>query len=721
MSKLEKATEYLKEKLEGKDVDETTFEYIVSYFENPSADEQTEDALKDFAGPLLADYIEEDEIDTICKELSELVFDKKKKNTDLKILNAPVQMNANTISTNDIFSTKVSDIRWLNSNRGPNAIDEKKLKEQEKQMKKKLAKREQRLLEKDLPVYDPSKPPEIIVNQMPVNFTDQKTKDLIIENFDIHYGSKCILMNADLSLSFGRRYGLIGKNGIGKSTLLRAIAWRELKYPEHLTVFNVEQEIQGDDTPAIQSVLECDKVRTELIKEEKEILHKLESKSDDESKLAVRLKEIYQKLEEIESETAETRASTILSGLGFSQDEQKLPTKSFSGGWRMRLSLAQALFSRPNILLLDEPTNMLDFPAVVWLENYINTQLKSTLLVVSHDRAFLDNVTTDIIHLHNYTLEAYRGNFSTFSATKNERRRNQIREYEAQLQYRQHLQAFIDRWRYNAKRAPQAQSKLKILEKLPPLEPPPKDEMEGLGESERMVYFKFGEPERVTPPIMQMEDVSFGYTPEKIVLEHVDFDLQMDSKIAVVGPNGSGKTTLINLLLGHNQPNSGIVRSNGRLKIGHFNQFHVDQLDLNMTCVQLLASKFPGQTEEEYRRQLGRFGITGQTGLQVIGTLSGGQKSRVVFTMIAMSHPHVLVFDEPTNHLDMDTIDALTLSLKDFKGGVLVVSHDEKFLDAVCNEVWVCSNKRLTRFTGKENSNEGIVKQYKESLNIEYI
>jgi len=518
MSKLEKATEYLKEKLDGKDVDETTFEYIVSYFENPSADEQTEEALKDFAGPLLADYIDDDEVDNICKELSELVFDEKKKTTDLKILNAPVQMNANTLNTNDIFSTKVSDIRWLNSNRGPNAIDEKKLKEQEKQIKKKLAKREQRLLEKDLPVYDPSKPPEIIVNQMPVNFTDQKTKDLNIENFDIHYGSKCILMNADLSLSFGRRYGLIGKNGIGKSTLLRAIAWRELKFPEHLTVFNVEQEIQGDDTPALQSVLECDKVRTELIKEEKDILQKLESKSGDESKLTVRLKQVYQKLEEIESDTAETRASTILSGLGFSQDEQKLPTKSFSGGWRMRLSLAQALFARPNILLLDEPTNMLDFPAVVWLENYINTQLKSTLLVVSHDRAFLDNVTTDIIHLHNYTLEAYRGNFTTFSATKNERRRNQIREYEAQLQYRQHLQAFIDRWRYNAKRAPQAQSKLKILEKLPPLEPPPKDEMEGLGESERMVYFKFGEPERVTPPIMQMEDVSFGKNPKNLFL-----------------------------------------------------------------------------------------------------------------------------------------------------------------------------------------------------------
>lgn len=630
-------------------------------------------------------------------------------------------MKDNTVNTNDIFSTKVSDIRWLNSNRGPNAIDEKKLKEQEKQIKKKLAKREQRLMEKDLPVYDPSKPPEIIVNQMPVNFSDQKTKDLIIENFDIHYGSKCILMNADLTLSTGRRYGLIGKNGVGKSTLLRAIAWRELKYPEHLSVFNVEQEIQGDDTPAIDSVLQCDTVRTELLKEEKEILHKLDSKSGDESKLSLRLKEIYQKLEEIESDTAETRASTILSGLGFAQEEQKLPTKSFSGGWRMRLSLAQALFSRPDILLLDEPTNMLDFPAVTWLENYIKNDLKSTLCVVSHDRAFLDDVTTDIIHLHNYTLESYRGNFSTFAATKNERRRNQIREYEAQLQYRQHLQAFIDRWRYNAKRAPQAQSKLKILEKLPPLQPPPKDEMEGLGENERMVYFKFGEPERVTPPIMQMEDVSFGYVPEKIILENVTFDLQMDSKIAVVGPNGAGKTTLINLLLGDNKPNSGIVRSNGRLRIGHFNQFHVDQLDLNMTCVQLLASKFPGQSEEEYRRQLGRFGITGQTGLQVIGTLSGGQKSRVVFTMIAMSHPHVLVLDEPTNHLDMDTIDALTLSLKDFNGGVLVVSHDEKFLDAVCNEVWICDNKRLTRFTGDENSHAGIVKQYKESLNIEYV
>jgi len=721
MSKLEKATEYLKEKLSGKDIDETTFEYIVSYFENPSPDEQTEEALKDFASPLLCDFIGEDEADLICKELSELVFDKKKKNTDLKVLNAPVQMKDSTVKTNDIFSTKVSDIRWLNSNRGPNAIDEKKLKEQENQIKKKLAKREKRLMEKDLPVYDPSKPPEIIVNQMPVNFSDQKSKDLIIENFDINYGGKCILMNADLTLSTGRRYGLIGKNGVGKSTLLRAIAWRELKYPEHITVFNVEQEIQGDDTPALDSVLQCDTVRTELLKEEKDILHKLDSKTGDESKLSMRLKEIYQKLEEIESDTAETRASTILSGLGFAQEEQKLPTKSFSGGWRMRLSLAQALFSRPDILLLDEPTNMLDFPAVTWLENYIKNDLKSTLCVVSHDRAFLDNVTTDIIHLHNYTLESYRGNFSTFAATKNERRRNQIREYEAQLQYRQHLQAFIDRWRYNAKRAPQAQSKLKILEKLPPLQPPPKDEMEGLGENERMVYFKFGEPERVTPPILQMENVTFGYVPEKIILEDVTFDLQMDSKIAIVGPNGAGKTTLINLLLGEYSPNSGIVRSNGRLKIGHFNQFHVEQLDLSMTCVELLASKFPGQTEEEYRRQLGRFGITGQTGLQVIGTLSGGQKSRVVFTMIAMSHPHVLVLDEPTNHLDMDTIDALTLSLKDFNGGVLVVSHDEKFLDAVCNEVWICDHKKLTRFTGDENSHAGVVKQYKESLNIEYI
>lgn len=294
--------------------------------------------------------------------------------------------------------------------------------------------------------------------------------------------------------------------------------------------------------------------------------------------------------------------------------------------------------------------------------------------------------------MHSEKLDYYKGNFSQFYATKEERRKAQQREYEAQMEYRKHLQEFIDRWRYNAKRAPQAQSRLKILEKLPVLEPP---------EDEKVVTFQFPDPDPISPPILQMNDVSFGYDPKKrTILRDINIDLRMDSRIAVVGPNGAGKSTMLKLLTEQVQPNSGQVHRNGRLRIAYFTQHHIDQLDLTKSAVAFMAEKFPGKTEEEYRRHLGSFGITGMVGLQVMKTLSGGQKSRVAFACLSLERPHILVLDEPTNHLDMESIDALQNALERFKGGVITVSHDERFIDSVCNEIWVCEGGVLKKFSG---------------------
>lgn len=312
----------------------------------------------------------------------------------------------------------------------------------------------------------------------------------------------------------------------------------------------------------------------------------------------------------------------------------------------------------------------------------------------------MDEVATDILYMHSEKLEYYKGNFTNFHATRAERLKAQLREYESQEQFRKHLQDFIDRWRYNAKRAPQAQSKIKILEKLPVLEPP---------EAEKLITFQFSNPDQLSPPILQMSEVTFGYTPEKTIIKHVNIDLRMDSRIAVVGPNGAGKSTMLKLLTEENKPSSGTVHRNGRLRIAYFTQHHIDQLDLTKNAVGFMADQFPGKSEEEYRRHLGSFGITGMVGLQIMKTLSGGQKSRVAFACLSMQNPHILVLDEPTNHLDIESMDALQEALAQFKGGVIIVSHDERFINTVCKEIWVCENGVLTQF-------EGTIKDYKNFI-----
>lgn len=616
-------------------------------------------------------------------------------------------------------------------------VDLKKLAKAEQKIAKKVAKRNNKFVKYEASKLIDEKKEEdydsffLKINPLDFGSAAGKSKDIHIDTFDLYVGDgQRILSDAQLTLSFGHRYGLVGQNGIGKSTLLRALAGRELNVPKHISILHVEQELRGDDNTALQSVLDADVWRKQLLGEEAKINERLQEieklrtefeedslevkKLDNEREdLDNHLEQISEKLVDMESDKAEARAASILYGLGFSTEAQHKETKSFSGGWRMRLSLARALFCQPDLLLLDEPSNMLDVPSIAYLSEYLKTY-PATVLVVSHDRAFLNEVATDIIYQHNERLDYYRGqDFDTFYATKEERRKTAQREYDNQMAYRKHMQEFIDKYRYNAAKSQEAQSRIKKLEKLPVLEPP---------EQEKSINFKFPECEKLSPPIIQLQDVSFGYSEDDLLLKDVNLDLQMDSRIALVGANGCGKTTLLKVMMEQLRPLRGYVSRNPRLRIAYFTQHHVDSMDLNTSAVDWMSKTFPGKTDEEYRRHLGAFGITGSLGLQKMQLLSGGQKSRVAFAALCLNNPHVLILDEPSNHLDTNGIDALVDALKNFTGGVLMVSHDISVIDHVCNEIWVSENGTTRRFEGSIHDykkyileaadNTGVVKRH---------
>ncbi|KAM7534993.1 hypothetical protein Aperf_G00000103645 [Anoplocephala perfoliata] len=517
--------------------------------------------------------------------------------------------------------------------------------------------------------------------------TAKKLTDLHVENFDISFGSRVLLQNASLHLSLGHRYGLIGRNGYGKTTLLRALANGDLRLPQGLTVLHVEQEVAGDSTPAIESVLQADTRRARLL-DELEKLKKSNSANNDAS--SARLAQIFDELVAIDADGAPARAASILRGLGFEPNMQTRPTKEFSGGWRMRLALAQALFAKPDLLLLDEPTNMLDMRAIIWLEGYVQAW-SGIMIVVSHDQAFLNSIATDIIHLTSQRLYAYRGDYDDFVKAREERLINEEREYLAQKAERDHIQVFIDRFRYNAKRASLVQSRIKALERMPKLVPP---------EKPAKVVFKLPECEKLTQqPLVQLENVSFHYTPDAPLLENVDLSVVYNSRICIVGENGAGKTTLLRLLLGALTPTKGIRHAHRSLRMAYFSQHHVDQLDLSVSSLEFLMKKFPNEPEQRYRSQLASFEIGALLAQQPIGSLSGGQKSRVAFATICMSKPNLLILDEPTNHLDIESLSALSESLQTFNGGVVLVSHNERLISSVCTECWVC-----TRYSSNSNS-----------------
>ncbi|KAJ7480075.1 P-loop containing nucleoside triphosphate hydrolase protein [Mycena galericulata] len=712
----EDIAEEIRESFPG--TEEVIVQYLAGYLVDDAGEEEdvlrvARDILESVAGD------RDDVLEKLMLRLGDLLEDqlnerlKNRAGPKLHKLDKVMDMSKGQMS-NTIALSEGVDLESINKGKA-SKVDVKKLEKQEAKLKAKIEKRSRRDLYEGSKLLDAHRKQqtyeEMFMKINPLEASSaakNKSKDIHLPSIDVSFASNRILSGATLTLAHGRRYGLIGRNGVGKSTLLRHIAMREVPIPAHITILFVEQEIVGDDTLAIDSVLKADVWRDHLMKEEASLnatLTSLEAEGDDKrfidarEEASSRLADVHARLSDMDAESGPARAAALLAGLGFDEADQQRPTKSFSGGWRMRLALARALFVKPSLLLLDEPSNHIDLNALAWLEDYLQTW-PGTLLVVSHDRAFLDAVATDIVHQHSGRLDYYKGNFTQFYSTKSERDRNLRKEYDAQMDYRKHLQAFIDRWRYNANRAAQAQSKIKILEKLPDLQPPEVEETE---------QFKFPETEKISPPLLQMNEVTFGYTPEKIILKGVNIDIGLDSRIAIVGANGAGKSTLIKILTGELSPFNGHVNRNGRLRVGYFAQHHVDSLIPTMSPVQFLASKFPGKSEQEYRQHLGNFQISGMTGLQSIGTLSGGQKSRVAFAVLSLQQPHILLLDEPTNHLDIEGLDALMLALEKWNGGVIIISHDERFITTVAKELWVCGDGTVAKFRGDVQSYKNLI------------
>ncbi|XP_061376004.1 ABC transporter F family member 4 [Gastrolobium bilobum] len=548
---------------------------------------------------------------------------------------------------------------------------------------------------------------------------DANVKDITIENFSVSARGKELLKNTSVRISHGKRYGLVGPNGMGKSTLLKLLAWRKIPVPKNIDVLLVEQEVVGDDKTALEAVVSAN---DELVKIRQEVASLQNATSGEgnadkdnnyeEDDSGEKLVELYEKLQLMGSDGAEAQASKILAGLGFTKDMQGRPTKSFSGGWRMRISLARALFVQPTLLLLDEPTNHLDLRAVLWLEEYL-CRWKKTLVVVSHDRDFLNTVCTEIIHLHDLKLHFYRGNFDDFESGYEQRRKEMNKKYEIydkQLKAakrsgnRAQQEKVKDRAKFAAaKEASKSKGKGKVDEDEAAPEVPQKWR-------DYSVEFHFPEPTELTPPLLQLIEVSFSYpNREDFRLSNVDVGIDMGTRVAIVGPNGAGKSTLLNLLAGDLVPSEGEVRRSQKLRIGRYSQHFVDLLTMDETPVQYLLRLHPDQEglskQEAVRAKLGKFGLPSHNHLTPIAKLSGGQKARVVFTSISMSKPHILLLDEPTNHLDMQSIDALADALDEFTGGVVLVSHDSRLISRVCDDeersqIWVVENGTARTFPG---------------------
>ncbi|KAK5603831.1 ATP-binding cassette sub- F member 1 [Crenichthys baileyi] len=525
----------------------------------------------------------------------------------------------------------------------------------------------------------------------------ENASDIKLEKFSISAHGKELFVNADLMIVAGRRYGLVGPNGKGKTTLLKHIANRALSIPPNIDVLLCEQEVVADDTPAVQAVLKADTRRLKLLEEEKMLQARLEKGEDS---VAQRLEKVYEELRVIGAAAAEAKARRILAGLSFTPEMQNRPTKRFSGGWRMRVSLARALFMEPTLLMLDEPTNHLDLNAVIWLNNYLQSW-KKTLLIVSHDQSFLDDVCTDIIHLDNQKLYYYRGNYLTFKKMYVQKQKELQKQYDKQEKKLKELKAGGKSTKQAEKQTKEALTrKQQKGKKKGAQEEESQDATELLKRpKEYTVKFTFPNPPPLSPPILGLHSVDFGYDRQKPLFKNVDFGIDMDSRICIVGPNGVGKSTLLLLLTGKLNPIKGEMRKNHRLKVGFFNQQYADQLNMEEAATEYLMRNF-NLPYQDSRKCLGRFGLESHAHTIQISKLSGGQKARVVFSELACRQPDVLILDEPTNNLDIESIDALSEAINEYKGAVIIVSHDARLITETQCQLWVVEDRTVNQIEG---------------------
>jgi ATP-binding cassette subfamily F protein 3 len=510
------------------------------------------------------------------------------------------------------------------------------------------------------------------------------TPMLNIQNLTCLQGGIPLLQDVNLQAYANQRIGLVGKNGCGKSTLFRLIRGEirpddgEVSLQSGKTIAYVEQEIVNSDQPAIEFVLDGD---VEL-----RLLEKALAKENHDSAWF----DAQQRFEAIDGYGARARSAQLLNGLGFANDSLERPVASFSGGWRMRLNLARALMHRADLLLLDEPTNHLDLEAIIWLEQYL-ARYPGSILLVSHDREFLNACVNRIAHIHDKSLDIYSGDYDDFERARAERIAQQNQAFNKQQEKIAHLEDFVRRFRAKATKAKQAQSRIKALDRITRIAP--------VHLSDGRFELEIEAPERSPDLLMRAEKMGFAYG-DKILFRNIELVLRSGARIALLGPNGAGKSTLIKLLIGELQPTSGTLEVTPDIRIGYFAQHQLENLDGAATPLQHMERIAPKETTLALRSFLGRFGMAGDSEERPVASFSGGEKSRLALALLAWQKPHLLLLDEPTNHLDLDMRDALTIALEEYTGAVVIVSHDRSLIRAVADELWLVADGEAKLFDG---------------------
>lgn len=502
-------------------------------------------------------------------------------------------------------------------------------------------------------------------------------------------GGKPLLEHASATIHPGDKVGLVGKNGCGKSTLF-ALLKDELTidagtfhFPNNWELAWVAQETPALERSALEYVIDGDREYRSL---EQQLT--TAEQADNGTLVA----ELHGKIETIGGYSIRARAAELLDGLGFSQTQMSWNLTQFSGGWRMRLNLAQALLCRSELLLLDEPTNHLDLDAVMWLERWLQSY-PGTLVLISHDRDFLDPIVNRVIHIENQTLNEYTGNYSSFEGQRAQKLMQQQASFEKQKKQMAHMQSYIDRFRYKASKARQAQSRIKALEKMEKVLP---------AQFDNPFSFEFRQPTALPNPILMMDEVSAGYGETRI-LDKIRLNLVPGSRIGLLGRNGAGKSTLIKLLSGELTPQAGELTYSQGVKIGYFAQHQLDTLHPEETPLQHMMQIAPDKTELELRNYLGSFGFNGDKALDKVAPFSGGEKARLVLALLVWQKPNLLLLDEPTNHLDLDMRQALTLALQSYEGAMVIVSHDRYLLRATTDDLYLVDNRQVVPFDGDLN------------------
>ena len=507
---------------------------------------------------------------------------------------------------------------------------------------------------------------------------------LQITNLTFNAWGRQFLDDASVSLPPGAKVGLVGRNGIGKSTLFKIILGElagngdEVSLPRTARVASVDQEHPATPVSVLDTILEADVERHDL-------MTRLETAEPEE------MGEIWMRLIEIDAESAPARASEILVGLGFSQEDIQRPMSHFSGGWRMRVALAAALFAEPDMLLLDEPTNYLDLEGALWLEARLK-KYPHTALIISHDREMLNEVCTHILHLANRKLELYTGNYDQFEKARAEKARLQLSAKAKQDAERAHLQAFVDRFKAKASKAAQAQSRMKRLAKMEPV---------STTIEERVAPFTLPSPPRpLAPPLIRLERANVGYEPGKPILRNLNLRMDLDDRIGLLGVNGAGKSTFAKMIAGALNVSDGELHRDRKMRVGWFHQHQIEAMDPTDTPLEIIRRAMPDAPESARRSKLAQFGLGYEKQETTVASLSGGERARLLLNMVAMDAPHILILDEPTNHLDIDSRRALLDALNDYNGAVILITHDRSLMELVADRLWLAADGTVKPFEG---------------------